>query len=185
MGKDALLGARGRTACKRCGEGATKKKRESGVTDSRLYRRWVQMRHRCSPSSSNHDRERYYARGIRVCDEWQDFDTFREWAEGAGWRDDGTLTIERIDVNGPYTPTNCRWASLREQQRNRTNTPYIEAFGERKGISDWVDDPRCTVDFQLLWGRLFRSPRAWSPEEAMTIPARPKAPKGQGRYSRA
>ena len=179
-----LRGPRGRARCPHCGAGARTARRDPGVTSSVLYRRWVQIRHRCSPSSSGQDRRRYYDRGIRVCPEWQDFETFRAWAEATGWQPDGSLTIERINNDGPYAPDNCRWATAAEQALNRSNTPLVEAFGERKSVTAWASDPRCIVPFGPLYDRLFRSPRSWEPERAMTTPVRPKAPKGQAKRQR-
>lgn len=65
----------------------------------------------------------YGARGIRMCDEWlHDFDAFKDWALASGYQIDaprGACTIDRIDPNGNYEPSNCRWLSIAEQQRNK------------------------------------------------------------------
>jgi hypothetical protein len=59
----------------------------------------------------------YGGRGIRVCAEWHDFATFRDWALSHGYKDG--LTIDRIDSNGNYEPDNCRWITLSENIRRR------------------------------------------------------------------
>lgn len=84
-----------------------------GMTKSRLYNIWANMRARCLDSSNVN----YGGRGISVCASWEDFSAFAEWASGAGYRDD--LSIDRINNDGDYTPDNCRWATTLVQSRNK------------------------------------------------------------------
>ena len=77
------------------------------------------MKTRCINKRSK-DYNRYGGRGITICDAWlNDFVEFREWALKNGYSDD--LSIDRSDVNGDYTPDNCRWVTAKEQARNRRN----------------------------------------------------------------
>lgn len=72
----------------------------------------------------------YGAKGINVCDDWlNDFEIFYFWALENGYQDG--LTIDRIDVNGNYEPSNCRWVTKKEQANNKTSNIYIDCYGEK------------------------------------------------------
>lgn len=83
---------------------------------TRLYRIWEGMKCRCQ-NKNHHAFVRYGGRGIKVCDEWQQFEPFRDWALANGYADD--LSIDRINNDGNYEPANCRWATPKEQNNNR------------------------------------------------------------------
>ena len=138
-----------------------------GETHSRLYYVWRSMLQRCLNKKSRSFKN-YGARGVRVCSEWQDFMAFRDWAMQNGYRDD--LEIDRVDNDGGYEPQNCRWVTEVRQGRNKRNNVRIQAFGEEKCLTEWVDDPRCVVHYHCLRTRLLRG---WEPEHALTCPPRP------------
>lgn len=82
-----------------------------GLSNHRLYKTWWGIKERCySPSSSNYSK--YGAKGIRMCKEWEHFQTFYDWAMTNNYSDE--LTIDRLDSKGDYTPKNCRWITLAE-----------------------------------------------------------------------
>ena len=87
----------------------------------RIYRIWTGMKSRCqNPNDTGY--RNYGGRGIGVCDEWQDFEPFYDWAMSHGYSDD--LTIDRIDNYRGYEHDNCRWITMNEQAKNRRYTPY-------------------------------------------------------------
>lgn len=140
--------------------------REHGYK-SRLYTIWKCMRFRCY-QTSHEAYKRYSVRGIVVCPEWKnDFMEFRGWSLVNGYSP--SLTLDRIDNSGNYSPSNCHWVSVKEQARNRTdNIPPILAFGEVKPLFLWAEDPRCVVTYRLLWRRINS---CWPSEKAIITPS--------------
>lgn len=102
-------------ATKSCGC-ANFRSRKHGESQTRLYGIWYTMRYRCNSSLAG-DYRYYGGRGIKVCDGWSDFMTFKQWALSHGYSDD--LTIDRINNDGNYEPSNCRWTTMKEQSRNK------------------------------------------------------------------
>jgi hypothetical protein len=104
--------------------------------NKRLRNTWAGMKRRCT-NPADRSYKSYGGRGISVCIEWRQFDRFRFWALNAGYRPG--LTIDRIDVNGNYEPSNCRWATQKEQQNNRTNNRRITIDGVTKTLNQWAE----------------------------------------------
>lgn len=102
---------------------------------TRLHRIWVGLRSRCN-SPTNPDYPRYGGRGISVSQEWDTYVNFKEWAMKNGYSDE--LSIDRIDVNGNYEPSNCRWTTTSEQAINRRNNHFITYNGETHTVSEWA-----------------------------------------------
>lgn len=123
------------TRCVKCYQktmgthGHTKKGKEHP-----LYNIWISMIARCD--NPNHLSYKYYGgRGIKVCDRWYDLLSF---AEDMGPRPK-RLTIDRIDNNGNYEPSNCRWVTYKQNSRNKRSNRIIEYHGIKKCISEWAE----------------------------------------------
>lgn len=133
-------------------------KTKHGDCESRLYFVWLDIRRRCS-AEYDISYPNYGARGIRVCDEWDNnYLAFKEWAIANGYDENakrGECTIDRIDVNGDYSPENCRWTTMKEQCKNKRNTVHIVYNGESKTISEWSETtgiPRSAIYARYRYG---------------------------------
>lgn len=105
------------------------------MSGTRIYQEWQGMKGRCNnPHDPRYDR--WGGRGIKVCDEWQNsFEAFYNWAMANGYKDD--LTIDRIDNDGNYEPSNCRWATQQEQSRNRSSNIKITIGNSTRTLMEW------------------------------------------------
>lgn len=106
----------------------------NGRSPKGLYGIWAGMKSRCY-NPNNPYYHIYGAKGIRVCDEWNNsFIAFREWAFANGYIEETNhllnCSIDRIDPTGNYEPENCRWATISEQAYNKRNTRKYEIFGK-------------------------------------------------------
>lgn len=143
-----------------------------GKRDCRLYAVWNNMKQRCY----NPDNKRYKSyggRGITVCAEWTDkengFINFYKWSYSNGYKENakrGECTLDRINVNGNYEPSNCRWVTNVEQQRNKRNNKYIEYKGEVHTISEW--SKILGISQQKLYRRIYT--HKWEIERAFKTP---------------
>ena len=140
-------------------------RRTHGMTKSRLYTEWCNMRSRCD-NSKNVMFKNYGGRGIRYCDEWKIFENFHKWASESGYTDE--LTLERINVNKNYCTDNCCWIPREKQYFNRTDSHYITAFGKTQTIKEWSDDTG--IKYDTIHARI--KYYGWDPEKALSI--RPK-----------
>jgi len=112
-------------------------RRIDGRSYDGLYHLYYNVRSRCeNPNSSYY--EYYGGRGIKVCDEWKTWEAFKEWALSHGYKKG--LTIDRIDVNGDYEPSNCRWITHAEQMRNTRKTRYLTYKGITKPMKTWCEE---------------------------------------------
>lgn len=131
-----------------------------GGRGTRLYQIWKSMRERCYNPNTNRAKN-YHDRGIRICSEWDNFAVFREWAINNGY--DDSLSIDRIDTNKGYSPSNCRWASIKEQARNKTTTVYYSYKGENRCLADLAEE--YGVPYKTLYARV--KYRGWGLDRAL------------------
>lgn len=157
-GLTTSCGCNRKKAAEKCAKwhGATVKHR-------RIHNIFQKMTARCYNPHHNRYR-RYGGRGIRICDEWRNnFGAFLQWALSNGYQD--ALTIDRIDVNGPYSPQNCRWADKTTQANNTSKNRWLDLDGKRQTLTQWARELKIspvTLESRLDSG--------WDVRRALTTP---------------
>lgn len=127
-----------------------------GGSKDDAYQPWHAMRQRCY-NPKYHAYHRYGGRGIRMCQEWRnDYLSFKKWALANGYRND--LQLDRIDNDGNYEPSNCRWITRREQANNRHTNIMLTVMGATKTLREWScysGDRRATIyrRYYLGWNK--------------------------------
>lgn len=123
------------------------------------------MRTRCN-NKKRHDYKEYGGRGIKVCNEWDNYENFRDWSLMNGYANN--LSIDRIDNNSGYSPDNCRWTTQSQQMRNTRKNKFLEFNGERKTLVEWSEITG--IKYHTLKNRVNKY--GYSDEEALTIPVK-------------
>lgn len=138
-----------------------------GESHTRLHDIWCGINSRCNPNNVNS--RRYGARGIKVCGEWKDFEKFKEWALQNGYEDG--LTIERVNVDGDYCPSNCTWTPLEIQARNRRTTMWVTYNGRKMSLAEAAE--LAGLPYKQVHGRIKKY--GWSVEKALSTPIQKKS----------
>lgn len=121
------------------------------------YKCWLSIKNRCR------NKKNYGARGIRVCPRWyNDFPTF---LADMGPRPSPHHSIERIDTNGHYEPSNCKWATLVEQANNKRSNVVVTAYGKTQTCAQWAR--QLGIKRGTLYRRLYKG---WTIEAALSTP---------------
>lgn len=131
----------------------------------KFMRKWYGMKERCYYEYS--PRYKYYGmRGIKICEEWHDVEKFVKWCLKTYPQDGKRYSIDRKDVNGDYSPENCKWATAKEQANNRRNNVVYRG----KTLSQWAETLGCketTINRRL-------HVMGWDIEKAVTTPVKKK-----------
>ena len=107
------------------------------------------MMKRCyNQNSSNYPN--YGGRGVSVCLDWHSYESFSDWAHANGYSDE--LSIDRINVDGSYSPDNCRWVSHIEQSNNRRSNKYYVVNGVEHTLAEWARI--YDVNYKTLWKKI-------------------------------
>lgn len=133
-----------------------------GMKRTKLYNIWCGMKKRCD-YEGNANYKDYGGRGIKVCEEWQKFEPFMEWALTHGYTDE--LSIDRINPNEGYCPKNCRWVDRYTQANNKTNNRHLTYNGETHTFAEW--SRIAGIPYETLRWRLIRG---WSAQRTLTEP---------------
>ena len=136
---------------------------KNGLRNTRLYTTYTNMKQRCNNKNCSAYKN-YGARGITVCKKWDnDFLSFYNWALSNGYNDN--LTLDRIDNDKGYCPSNCRWVDMSVQGNNKRNNVLLEADNEEKTFRELCND--YNIAYSTLYTRIRRG---WSLEKALTEP---------------
>lgn len=111
-------------------------RRTHGMFGTKIYKIWSSMIQRCGNQKSE-AYPHYGGRGITVCEEWK---TFERFYADMGAPQKG-LTLDRIDNNSGYSKSNCRWATVSQQSRNKRNNVIVTIEGVTRVASDWSKEP--------------------------------------------
>lgn len=137
--------------------------RTHGKCKTRLYKIYQNMKSRCYNQNAT-KYNIYGGKGIRICNEWlNDFMCFYDWATLNGYSDN--LSIDRIDSDGNYEPSNCRWVTLKVQNNNTSQNHIISYNGKSQTLAAWADELK--LSYKVLSERIRRN---WSIERAFNTP---------------
>lgn len=128
------------------------------ITRNPLHNTWEAMKARCS-NKNNHAYKDYGGRGIKVCARWKD--SFKNFLEDMGERPDGG-SLDRIDNDGNYETSNCRWATKKQQGRNRRTNKNITINSVTKCVTEWAEQLKISPFLIFL-----RLRRGWTNGEAL------------------
>lgn len=152
-----------RTSQKSCRDCFKIRQKTHGLSRLPEYHIWILAMDRCY-NENNIGYQNYGGRGIKVCLRWHKVENF---ISDMGKRPTPSHSIERINVNGNYTPNNCRWATRKEQMRNRTDNTYLTLNGVTQSLVSWSET------LGIKYATLLRRMKAkWSDIRVLTTPVK-------------
>lgn len=163
IGVDMRKGRTNSCGCLR-EESRTRNHRSHGMADSPEYAAWHAMRTRCTNPNCR-EWQYYGARGIRVCARWAE--SFEVFYSDMGPRPSSSYSIDRIDVNGHYEPSNCRWATMNTQQSNKRSNTMLTYQGRTQHLAAWARElgfAETTI--------IHRRSLGWSDDKVLGTPSR-------------
>lgn len=135
-------------------------KKGQSTLNKRLYKIYDSMKSRCY-NVNNKNYKHYGKRGITICDEWlNDFMAFYDWAMSHGYRED--LTVDRINTDGNYEPSNCRWVDMKTQNNNTRRNVFLTYKGKTKSIAQWSTE--LGLNYSTIY---YRYKKGWSIESVL------------------
>lgn len=145
-----------------------------GMSKTKVYKTWLHIKKRCYNPLA-HDYQYYGERGISVCSQWHDsFECFRDYVSELPNFGIKGYSLDRIDNNGNYEPGNIRWATRKQQSRNRRITRMLTHKGKTQSVGAWAEE--MGIPLYLIKNRIYKY--GWSIERALTSPK-------QNRWSRS
>lgn len=143
----------------------TKLNTTHGLSKKPEYKTWLKMKARCL-NPNNDSYESYGGKGIEVCDRW--LESFENFYLDMGEKPKGKYSIDRLFPEGHYEPSNCRWATTKQQARNKSTTVLIKWIGREQCLMDWAKElsPILGVSSRTICGRV---KRGWPIDKAFTL----------------
>lgn len=161
---------------KSCGclrnELTSKRQKKHGLTKTTLHNAWLNMKNRCENPKFN-EFHRYGGRGITYCEEWKSFNKFMEWALKNGFSDKKSengrniLSLDRIDLDGNYEPSNCKWSTVLEQAKNKCNTVLYKYNGVDYTLTELMEFAKVSDRYTISR----RVKNGWTVEKAVNTPS--------------
>lgn len=137
---------------------------DHGKAKTPEYKVWRSMKARC-----DNPNEKYYylygGRGIRVCDRW--YRSFTNFLSDMGSKESG-MSLDRIDNDKGYEPSNCRWVTAKEQANNRRDTILVARSGRTQSLKQWCEE--LSINYGTIWSRVHKL--NWACEQALVTPIR-------------